>query len=110
MLADMDADERDICIYLKGFRGQFVSLAQITRRAGGKKRYRDDPYWAAPVLSRLVEKKIVEADSTGHYRLKPPPTDKRKKWMSPQVRRILERSGKFNTVLDKEAADDLPSP
>src|SRR5262249_35058813 len=67
----MDSDEREICLYLKGWPGQFVSVAEITRRAGGKRRGRQDPNWAVPVLTRLVEKGILEADSTGHYRLIP---------------------------------------
>jgi hypothetical protein len=91
----MDADERQICLYLKGFPGQFVSFGEISRRAGGKRRYRHEPEWATPVLSRMVEKGMIESDSTGHYRLKTrPKNEKTTRWVSPHIRRILEGSGK----------------
>jgi len=106
----MTADERDICRYLKGFPGQFVSLGEISRRAGGKRRYREDPAWAVPILEKLVERKIVESDSTGHYRLRRS-ADKKKpqRWLSPQVRAILERSSadKFDEVLRIEEDDEF---
>jgi len=106
----MDADEREICLYLKGWAGQFVSAAEISRRVGGKKRYRDDPRWVVPVLIRLVEKGILEADSTGHYRLKPrAKKENRKRWLSPHIQKILEKSGKrFEGTLDIAEDDDLP--
>ena len=105
----MDADERDICLYLKGFPGQFLSHKEISRRAGGKRRYRNEPEWAAPVLSRLVEKGTLESDSTGHYRLKLRPKDKPVRWVSPQIRKILEKSGKeFDGVYEVDADDEDP--
>ncbi len=91
----MDADERDICNYLKAWPGQFVSGREVSRRASGKRRFREEPNWAPPVLSRLVEKGIIESDSTGHYRLRPAEKKTRPtKWISPQIKKILEASGK----------------
>ena len=105
----MDADERDICLYLRAFPGEFVSFKDISRRAGGKRRFRNEPEWATPVLSRMVEKGLIESDSTGHYRLKMR-TEKEKaksRWVSPQIRRILEKSGKeFDGVFDVDKDDD----
>ena len=106
----MDADERDICLYLKGFPGQYVSFREISRRAAGKRRYRQEPEWATTVLARMVEKRMIESDSTGHYRIKTRqkqegPT----RWVSPHIKKILEGSGKnFEGVfeVDKEDEDD----
>src|SRR5512145_3007373 len=106
----MDADERDICNYLKSFPGQFLTGKEIARRAGGKRRYRDDPNWAVQVILRLVEQGMIESDSTGHYRLrKRGEKPKEKQWMSPQVRRILEDSGRFEskTFEIEEEEDEL---
>lgn len=106
----MDADERDICNYLKSFPGQFLTGKEIARRAGGKRRYRDDPNWAVQVILRLVEQGTIESDSTGHYRLrKRDEKQKSKQWMSPQVRRILEDSGRFEskTFEIEEDEDEL---
>jgi hypothetical protein len=106
----MDADEREICLFLKGWPGQFVALAEICRRAGPKKRYRKDPRWAVPILNRLVVKGVLESDATGHYRLKASPKkDKRKpqKFLAPEIRKILERSGKdFGGVVEIESTDE----
>ena len=105
----MDAEERDICNYLKSWPGQFVAVRDICRRAGGKWRFRENQEWAAPILTRLLEKGLIESDSTGHYRLirvrKP---KKPKKWVSPQMRKILEESGKdFGELLSKDEEDDF---
>jgi hypothetical protein len=103
----MTPEERDICIYLKSFPGQFVPARDITRHAGGKWRFRENPKWAEPVLIKLLEKKVIETDSTHHYRLIiKADKNKKKKWVSPQVQRILEKSGKnFTHVIEEE---DLP--
>ena len=101
----MDLEEKEICQYLKGLPGQFISGREIARRAGGKWRYRENPNWAVPLLTNLVEKRIVESDSTGHYRLIIKEKDKtaKRKWVSPQVKMILEKSGKdFTHVIPDE--------
>jgi hypothetical protein len=91
----MDADERDVCNYLKSWPGQFVFGRDVARRAAGKHRFREDPEWAEPVLARLVASGVLESDSTGHYRLRAK-TDKLKarKWVSPHIKKILDESGK----------------
>ena len=108
----MQADEREICAYLRGWPGQFVALKEICRRAGGKRRFRNDPFWAVPVLRRLVEQGLVETDSTAHYRLRKA-IDKKKprKWLAPEVRKTLERSGKdFHGVLEIENEEEAAPP
>jgi hypothetical protein len=110
MIVPMTQDEKDICLYLKSWPGQFVALIQIARRAGGKRRFHKDPGWAVPILKQLVERGIVEADATGHYCLKK--EDKRKKapqaWVSPQMRSILDQSGKtFDIQVDAKELEDF---
>jgi hypothetical protein len=106
----MDADQNEICQYLKSWPGQFVSRKEICRRAGGKWRYREDENWALPVLQRMLECRLVESNSTGHYRLliKEVNKEKNKKrlWASPAMRAILQKSGQnFGVIdLDKELA------
>jgi|ERR1041384_8253959 DNA-binding PadR family transcriptional regulator len=105
----MDADERDICIYLKSWAGQFVHMTEISRRASTKRRYFKEPAWAVPALNRLVEKGLIEVDTTGHYRLRPrTKNDKKKRWASPEMRKILEASGKnFDGAFEIEDDDDF---
>src|SRR5436190_11034180 len=104
----MDADEREICLYLRGFPGQFLSYAEISRRASGKRRHRQEPEWASPVLARLVEKGLLESDSTGHYKLKTrPKREHETRWVSPEIRKILERSGKsFDGVFEVDQDEE----
>ncbi len=75
----MDADEAEVCEFLKSWPDQFVSAREICRRAGSKWRYREDERWALPVLQRLVEKHLVEADAAGHYRLLVPKKTEKKR-------------------------------
>jgi hypothetical protein len=106
----MDYDEKSVRIFLKGYPGQFVSARVISRRLGGRRRYHDDPLWVMPILTKLLEKGLVETDPQGHYRLKKvEPTDRRKRqWMSPQVRRILNRSQHdFSRVITIDEDEEL---
>src|SRR5512137_2760689 len=99
----MDADEAEICDYLKAWRDQFVSAREICRRAGGKWRYREDERWALPVLQRLLEKQLVEDDGCGHYRLvmqQRKQNEKKKRWISPEIQTIFRQSGKRFGVFD----------
>jgi hypothetical protein len=105
----MDSDEREIYYYLKSWRQEYISSREICRRAGGKKRFRQEEDWAKPVLARMVEKGIVETDAAGHYRLRPmeKKVRKGKRWVSPQVAHILKESGKdFSEVLIDDAELD----
>ena len=107
----MDYDERSIRIYLKSYPGQFVSARVISRRLGGRRRYSEDPLWVMPILNRLVEKNLVESDAQGHFRLKPrdPVSGRKQTWVSPQVKRILERSSKdFSQVIDLDEEEEEP--
>ena len=102
----MQPEEREICLYLKSLPGQWVSGRDIARRAGGKSRYNKDQHWAVPVIARLLEQKIIETDSTKHYRLILKDDKKQKKWISPQMQKILQSSGKdFTHVIEDK---DLP--
>ena len=99
----MDSDERQVLDYLKSWPRHFVSAREVGRRASGKRRFREEPQWAYPVLTRLLEQKLIETDGLGHYRIVGSIVEskKRKRWVSPHLRRILERSGKdFAEVLD----------
>jgi hypothetical protein len=108
MMAVMDADEKEICNYLKASPGLFVSGREIARRAGGKWRFRDNPNWSPPLLLRLVEQGILESDASGYYRLRKKEKKKPQKWVSPHIRAILEKSGKnFEEILQVDEQDDF---
>jgi CheY-like chemotaxis protein len=70
ILDGLDSDERDICGFLAACRDHLASAVEIARKAGGKRRFREDAKWAVRVLFRLVDKGVIEADAEGHYRLR----------------------------------------
>jgi hypothetical protein len=98
----MTPEEQEICAYLKSMPGQFVSAREIARRAGGKSRHRDDPHWAAPIIAKLLERKVIETDSAHNYRLIVKQDKKRKHWISPQMKKILESGGNFTHIIEDE--------
>ena len=65
----MGRDQQDILEFLKQF-DTFVSRKEITKRVGGKSRFRKNPGWARPILDRLVVEGLIEANEHDHYRLK----------------------------------------
>jgi len=64
----LSSEELEIVAYLNSCPRQFVSMAEINRRAGGKSRFNKSQVWARGLLSRLVEAGLIEVDEQGHYR------------------------------------------
>ena len=100
---DLSADEKEIYDYLKSYSKQYISAIEVCRRAGGKRRFQEDPNWALRILPRMIEKGAVETDSLGHYRIRDEeeeeeeeakPKKKNKRWVAPHIERILKQSGK----------------
>jgi len=90
----MDADEREIYQFLKSWGNQFIAAREICRRAGGKRQFHEEPEWAKPVLLRMVERGILESNSTGHFRIKRLPRKSGDKHgISPDIAKILAESG-----------------
>ena len=104
----MDSDEREIYQFLKSREAEFVHLREICRRAAGKRRFYESPEWAKPVLIRMTERGILETNATGHYRLKPlPKKNKGKRWVSPDIAKILKESGvEVENAGEEGAVDD----
>ena len=89
----MDSDERQIFDYLKTWGVDFVHSKEISRRASSKQRYHEDPEWSKQVLMRMQDRGIVESDANGRYRIKPVKKDKHKRWVSPEISKILGEGG-----------------
>jgi hypothetical protein len=67
----LSADALDILAYLKTAPGKFVSMPEISRRAGGRRRFEESPGWARHLVSLLLEAGLVEVNARGHYRVPP---------------------------------------
>jgi hypothetical protein len=92
--AGMDSDEREVFQYLKTWGADFVNAKEVSRRAGTRKRYHEDPDWAKPVLMGMADRGIVEGDALGRFRIKP--THKKGgagRWVSPEIEKALKEKG-----------------
>jgi hypothetical protein len=109
----MNADEKAIVDYLKGWPKSFISGREIARKVGGKQRYEEDRSWAMPILMEMVNNGLVDTDCMGSFRLRREEDKKKKhrfqRHVSPQILRILRNSGKsFEGVtieIDQEEPD-----
>ena len=92
----MDADERDIYFYMKSHGRDYISVQEVCRRVGGKRRFRFNHDWARPALLRMAERGILESDEPGRYRLKPMPIidPKGKRWAAKEFVELLKQRGK----------------
>jgi hypothetical protein len=118
----LSSDELEILEYLKSWKGNSVSMIEICRCAGGRKKFKETPQWAKSLMARLVEANLIQVNDRGHYRVvaeeeKATPAESAKgakvqdkkgeniqslgnpgtkldRWVSPQIEAILRKSGK----------------
>lgn len=105
----LSAEETLIMDYLRPMGKQFASSKEVCRRAGGKQRFIEDPYWAKPLLKKMEKKGILESNASGHFRIKGDPAEDEKKKVpiSPHIQSILARSGKdFSDTIVLEVDED----
>ena len=106
----MDADERDIFRFLKSWGSQFVSVREICRRAGNKRRFQEEPDWARLTLIRMAGRGILESNATGHFRIKRISNkDRNKLWTEPDIAKVLEENSEIpeENSGKAEGADDI---
>src|SRR5215831_6571930 len=65
----LSAEALDILAYLETDSGRFFSLSEISRQAGGRRRFEETPDWARRLLPQLLEAGQIEINPRGHYRL-----------------------------------------
>lgn len=65
----LNAEALDIIAYLKTVPGKFVTLAEISRRASGRKRFEESPGWARHLMMPLRDAGYIEINTHGHYRI-----------------------------------------
>jgi hypothetical protein len=64
----LNADALEIIAYLKTAGGKFVSMREISLKAGGRRRFEDTPDWARNLMQPLLEAGHIQVNSRGHYR------------------------------------------
>jgi hypothetical protein len=71
----MNAEETEIYEFLKKFSNLFVSVNEISKNVGARKKFNEDRNWTLPILRRMEMEGWVEANPFGDYRLKRRPDD-----------------------------------
>ena len=66
----MNAEETQICEFLKKRGSSYVSVTDISRFLDSGRRFQQDRNWARPILRRMEVDGIVEANPYCEYRLK----------------------------------------
>lgn len=65
----LNAEALEIIAYLKTALNKFVPMQEISRRAGGRRRFEESPNWAKGLMAPLIEAGLVEVNARGHYRV-----------------------------------------
>ena len=71
----MNTQETEIFDFLKRFPHLFVSVNEISKNVGSRKKFNEDRAWARPFLRRMEMDGWVESNPFGEYRLKHRPED-----------------------------------
>ena len=64
----LSAEALDIIAYLKTAPNKYVSILEISRRAGGRRRFEESPNWAKDLMAPLMDAGLLEVNARGHYR------------------------------------------
>ena len=64
----LNAEALEIIAYLKTAGGKFVSMREISLKAGGRRRFEETPDWARSLMQPLLEAGHIQVNSRGHYR------------------------------------------
>lgn len=71
----MTADETEIFNFLRDYPNLFISVTEVSKRLGHRKRFDHDRTWARPILRRMELDGTVEANAFGEYKAILKPTD-----------------------------------
>lgn len=94
---NLGADAYAVLRYLDNFPEQFITVMEISRRADGRNRFKEESHWAHAAITQLLEQSLIETDGNGRYRSKSKPKKKEggnNKFIAPAMREILEKSGR----------------
>jgi hypothetical protein len=66
----MTYEETAIMNFLGGILDQFAARREIARKALKRSDFEENPHWADAPLSSLMDKRLLEQNDSGHYRIK----------------------------------------
>jgi hypothetical protein len=71
----MNQQETEIYEFLKKFPNLFVSVVEISKNVGPRRKFNEDRFWSRPTLRRMELEGWLESNPFGEYRLKRRPDD-----------------------------------
>jgi len=74
----MTYEEQTIVDFLRGSPESYFARREIARKAVKRAVYEENQHWADAPLASLLDKKLIEQNNEGHYRLKQSSTDEPK--------------------------------
>ena len=68
----VSAEQQQVLSFLRSSPATCFSAMEISRRAGSRKQFEQEPRWAINCLRYLLDMKLVERDLRGHYKIASP--------------------------------------
>jgi len=66
----MTYEELAIMNFLQGSPGDYLARREIARKALKREVFEENPHWADGPLASLVDRRLLEQNDSGHYRIK----------------------------------------
>jgi hypothetical protein len=64
----VSAEQQQVLNYLRSSPDAWFSAMEVSRRAGTRSQFEEEPRWAVNCLRYLVDMKLVERNNQGHYK------------------------------------------
>jgi hypothetical protein len=83
VISMVSAEQQQVLNFLRTSPDCYFSAMEISRKAGNRKQYEEEPRWAINCLRYLLDMKLVIRDGRGHYKFATD-DDKRNEKAAPQ--------------------------
>ena len=72
----LNAEQQQVLSFLRSSPESWFSAMEVSRRAGTRKQFEEEPRWGVNCLRYLFDMKLVERDSSAHYKFRDPDAKK----------------------------------
>ena len=72
----LNADQQQVLNFLRSSPDTWFAAREVSRRAGTRAQFEEEPRWAINCLRYLFDMKLVERDSQAHYKFRDPDAKK----------------------------------
>ena len=72
----LNAEQQQVLNFLRSSPDTWFAAREVSRRAGTRAQFEEEPRWAINCLRYLFDMKLVERDSQAHYKFRDPDAKK----------------------------------